>query len=425
MKKFWVFAAGLIFALLFVFVAAAAEESAPAREMVTLSGIITSATDADGDGVLDEGGSVSLRLFTGGPAYTVELTFTEDEFDDMALSAGEEKDVDVSVRAYAVNAAVSAEYYGEAELLGKDYFSERDVDKIRRCLLAASRGNSGESTVLPKGNEVYNTYISGGEKAEELSFAYDGESGTKITYRGTEYTAAKKIGGKNKIVITENGKGFPLSELGGKIKSVSEGEMLALFGDVNGDGLFDVMDIKSYSSFAPISAEWNAAAGVRGKALSYLLFDRELRAYVPDGRTFSAKNAEGAGLYLLLANEKGEARLFTPALCKDSEGGYARFGAVRNAKIISAEAAAESVKVTFEGGKSVLLPTKAKLAGEITTEIFFEVSGKIGAKTVQINSWFSSLAEFYVEKGAASLAGKTATAVFGADGTAVYFEINE
>jgi hypothetical protein len=323
---------------------------------------------------------------------------------------------------------VSAEYFGFAELLCKDYFRENDTKKIKECMLAACRKNGEDAadTVFPKGNEVYSTYINGGENAEDISFIYDAESGTaKIIYKGNEYTAAKKIGKKNTVVVTESGNVFPLSELGSKIKSVSEGEMLALFGDVDGDGLFDVMDIKSYSSFAPVSAEWNAAAGVRGKALSYLLFDRELRAYVPDGRTFSAKNAEGAGLCLLLANEKGEARLFTPALCKDGAGGYARFGALRNAKIISAETAEESVKVTFEGGQTVLLPTKAKLAGEITAEIFFEVSGKIGAKTVKINSWFNSLAEFYEDNGAESLSGKTATAVFGADGTAVYFEINE
>ena len=396
MKKYFVFAAVLVFSLVLVF-AAVADESAPVKERITLAGIITDITDIDGDGVLDKGGKAEIMLFL--ENGTVKLAFTEDEFDDMALAAGEEKNVDVSAGAYAVNAVVSAEYFGFAELLGKDYFRENDTKKIKECMLAACRKNGEDAadTVFPKGNEVYSTYINGGENAEDISFIYDAESGNV----------------------------FPLSELGDKIKSVSEGEMLALFGDVDGDGLFDVMDIKSYSSFAPVSAEWNAAAGVRGKALSYLLFDRELRAYVPDGRTFSAKNAEGAGLCLLLANEKGEARLFTPALCKDGEGGYARFGALRNAKIISAETAEESVKVIFEGGQTVLLPTKAKLAGEITAEIFFEVSGKIGAKTVKINSWFNSLAELYEDNGAESLSGKTATAVFGADGTALYFEINE
>ncbi len=425
MKKYFVFAAILVFSLVLVF-AAAADESAPVKERITLAGIITDITDIDGDGVLDKGGKAEIMLFL--ENGTVKLAFTEDEFDDMALAAGEEKNVDVSAGAYAVNAVVSAEYFGFAELLGKDYFRENDNKKIKECMLATCRKNGEDTadTVFPKGNEVYSTYINGGENAEDISFIYDAESGTaKIIYKGNEYTAAKKIGKKNTVVVTESGNVFPLSELGSKIKSVSEGEMLALFGDVDGDGRFDVMDIKSYSSVAPVSAEWNAAAGVRGKALSYLLFDKELRAYVPDGRTFSAKNAEGAGLCLLLANEKGEARLFTPALCKDGEGGYARFGALRNAKIISAETAEESVKVTFEGGQTVLLPTKAKLAGEITAEIFFEVSGKIGAKTVKVNSWFNSLAEFYEDNGAESLSGKTATAVFGADGTAVYFEINE
>ncbi len=431
MKKFFVFAAAVIFALLPAFLSSA-EESAPVKERITLAGIITSATDADGDGVLDEGGGVSLMLFTGGPAYSVTLTFAEDEFDDIALTSGEEKDVDVSARAYAVNAVVSAEYYGYAELLGKDYFVEKDIDKIKKCLLAACRGNGGgaEGTVLPKGNEIYTTYLSGGEKAEEISFIYDEESGgARLIYKGTEYTAAKKIGKKNTIVITESGTALPLSEAKCKIKEVTEGEMLALFGDVDGDGLFDVMDIKSYSSFSPISAEWNAAAGTRGEALSYVLFDRELRAHVPEGRTFSAKYAEGAGLYLLLANEKGEKRFFAPALCRDSEGGYARFGAVRNAKITSAQVLPESVKVTFEGGETVLLPSKEKLAGEITAEICFEVSGAFGAKPVQINSaecsWFASLASFYEQNGAAALIGKGATVVFDADGTAIYAEITE
>ena len=199
--------------------------------------------------------------------------------------------------------------------------------------------------------------------------------------------------------------------------------MLALFGDVDGDGLFDVMDIKSYSSFACVSDEWNAPVGVMGEARSYVLFDRELRAHVPEGRTFSAKNAEGAGLCLLLANEKGEARLFTPALCRAEEGAYARFGAVRNAKITAVQASAENVQVTFEGGETVLLPTKEKMAEEMTAEIFFEVSGVFGAKSVNINAWLGSLAEFYEENGAEALEGKTATAVFTADGNAVYIEI--
>lgn len=428
MKKFLACACVIFLALVSFFCAFAAEESAPQKERVTLSGIITSVTDADGDGLLDKGGSVGIMLLTGGRAHSVNLTFTEDEFDDMALTSGAEKEVDVSVRAYAVNAVVSAEYLGDAALPGKDYFEKSDEEKIKKCLLDACRKNGEDiaDTVLPKGNEVYSTYVSDGENAGALSFSYDEESGTaRIIYKGNEYTAAKKIGGKNKIVITESGTALPLSEVKCKIKAVTEGEMLALFGDVDGDGLFDVMDIKSYSAFAPISAEWNAAAGVRGKAFSYVLFDRELRSCVPEGRTFSAKNAEGAGLSLLLANENGEARLFTHALCRNGEGGYTRFVAVRNAKITSAEIADECVKVTFEGGETVILPTAVKEEKAVTVEIFFEVSGEVGSKTVKINSWFGSLAEFYRGNGAATLEGKTATAVFGADGKAVYFEINE
>ena len=201
--------------------------------------------------------------------------------------------------------------------------------------------------------------------------------------------------------------------------------MLALFGDVDGDGLFDVMDIKSYSAFAPISAEWNAPSGVCGKPLSYVLFDRELCSYVPAGRTFSAKNAEGAGLFLLLANEQGEARLFTPALCRGADGGYTVFGCVRNEEITAVQATAENVLLTFAGGKTLLLPTAEGLAGEVTAEIFFEVSGNIGSKTVKINSWLGSLAGFYEEMGEAALTGKNATAVFTSDGTAVYIEITE
>ena len=178
MKKILFCAVLIVFALATCIVAAAAE-GAPVNERLTLTGIITSATDADGDGLLDKGGSLGLRLFTTGMAESVVLTFSEDEFNDMAVTCGEEKAVDVSVRAYAVNAVVSVEYYGKAELLGKDYLEEAEKAKIKSCLLSACRKNGEDvsDTVFPKGNEVCSTYISGGEGSLSPSFSYDEESG--------------------------------------------------------------------------------------------------------------------------------------------------------------------------------------------------------------------------------------------------------
>ena len=246
------------------------------------------------------------------------------------------------------------------------------------------------------------------------------------------YTVLKKLapGKKNEIYITENGSTVPLSELESKILNPAEGEMTAHFTDVDGDGLFDFMDIKSRAEFAPLSTEWNAPAGMRGAALSYVLFDAEARISAPYGRTFSARYKEGTGLSVLVASDNGELLFSAEALCYDeSAREYVPFTAVRNGKITAAENAGGHVKVTFESGETALLPSPEALAGEIEAEIFFRIEEAVGSKTVNRNSaecpWFGTLAQIYAEGGAEALAGKTATAVFAADGTAIYAEITE
>ena len=406
-------------------------EGGKEKQRIPLNAIISSATDIDGDGFLDKTGTVGIKLMVSSPVGYVDLTFSEEEFNDMALTVGDDKSVSTSLGAYSVGSAISIEYYGYPELIEKLFFEASDLSEIKKCLLAACRKNGEDvrDTAVPRGNEVYSTY--GASAQPEIFFSYDTEKdAAKLFYNGTEYTVAKKFGIKNTRFITENGNTFPLSELGSKIKGLAEGEMLALFGDVDGNGLFDIMDIKSYADFSPLCTEWNAAAGVKGAALSYVLFDREVRLSAPSGRIFTAKNAAGAGLSLLIANENGEYLFSAPALCYDGQGAeYVRFGAVRSAKITSAEETAVGVKVIFEGGEEALLPTKQMLAEKMEAKIFFEVRGAIGSKTLTINSqngsWFESLASFYEQNEAVSLVGKTATAVFAADGTAIYAEITE
>jgi hypothetical protein len=429
MKKLLVlfFAVLLSSALIFASYAEGGKE----KQHITLNAIISSATDIDGDGFLDKTGTLGIKLIVSSPVGYVDLAFSEEEFNDMALTVGDDKSVRTSLGAYSVGAAISIEYYGYPELLEKLFFEASDLSEIKKCLLAACRKNGEDvrDTALTHGNEVYSTY--GASAQPELSFSYNAETdGAKLFYNGTEYTVAKKFGIKNTIFITENGNAFPLSELGSKIKGLAEGEMLALFSDVDGNGLFDVMDIKRYADFSPLCTEWNAAAGVKGAALSYVLFDREVRLSAPSGRAFTAKNAEGAGLSMLITNENGGCLFSAPALCYDGQSGeYIRFGAVRNAKISSSEAKGEHIAVTFESGESVLFPSTEMLAEDMEAELFFEVRGAIGSKTVNINSaecsWFASLARIYAENGADTLAGKTATAVFSADGTAIYVNITD
>ena len=406
----------------------ASESADTENKHLSFTGIIKDATDIDGDGFLDKNGNIEIRIILSGPLKYVDVVFSEKDFSCMAYAEGEEKQVCTRLGSYAENTVVTMEYYGDPSLMEKSIFYECDLDAIKKCFLSACKKNGVDvsDTVFPLGNEIYDSSNSD----ESISLFYDNEGNVALTYKGESYSVAKKFGIKNTLFITEGGNAFPLSELENKIKSAAEGEMLALFGDIDGDGRFDIMDIKSCYSFAPFSAEWNAAAGAKGAAFSYVLFDREVRLSAPSGRTFSAKNAEGSGLSVAIANEKGEYRFSSPALCYDKHSGeYVRFGAVRSAKITDAEETETGVKVTFEGGEEILLPTAQMLTEEMETELFFEVSGAIGSKTLTINSkngsWYSSLASFYEQNGSASLEGKTATAVFAADGTAIYVEINE
>jgi len=423
-----------LFALIFFALTsplAAGSESVEQKESLLFTGVVGSATDINSDGILDGDGEISVKIFTGGPAGFITLTFSEKEFSEMASEKTADGCVSTAVDSYAVGAVLSLEYYGYAEATEKDYFTASDVEKVKKGFIAAAVKNKS-GTVFPRRNEVYDSYEISGEK-ESISVSYDEASGNAVLfYGGEEYTVAKKYtyGRKNTIVITERGNTFPLSELESKIKSLTEGEMLALFGDIDGDGLFDIMDIKSYSTFAPLSAEWNAPAGIYGAAFSYVLFDAEARISSPDGRTFSARCKVGAGLSVLIADEKGKYRFSAPALCKcEGKDEYARFGAVRNGKITAAEDAGEYILITFESGEEVLFPSAERLTRGISTEIFFEASGAVSSKTVNINkgesSWFYSLAQFYAKHGAGEFTGKTATAVFAADGTAVYADITE
>ena len=411
----------LLFALIFSALAlplTAAE--AEKKEKLTFTGIVSSAADADGDGFIDVGGEVRVRIFTGGAAGSVTLSFSEAELADMAGAESGSLGV-------LAGTVMKLDYYGYASLTSKDYFTESDLEKVKGGFLAAAIKNEGGSAfLLPF--EVYSTRA----EQKSLSVSYDGEGGAKLFYDGEEYTVLKKPAGgnKNEIFITERGNAFPLSELESKIPNPAEGEMTAHLTDADGDGLFDFMDIKSRAEYAPLSAEWNAPAGVRGAALSYVLFDAEARISAPYGRTFSARHKDGAGLSVLVASDKGELLFSAEALCYDgSRKEYVPFTAVRNGKITAAENSGGHVKVTFESGETALLPSPEALAGEIEAEIFFRMEEAVGSKTVNINSaecpWFGTLAQIYAEGGAEALAGKTATAVFAADGTAVYADITE
>ena len=407
------------------------------EESLYFKGIITSVTDIDGDGMLDKGGYAEIMLLVESPARFVSLRFSEEDFRNMIG----EHSVCTRTGTYAVNTVLRMEYYGDGEITKKDYFSESDTKKIelgfaKACFIKDGKETlSPRKTVTPEGNEIYSTYATDGEpSSENLSYVYNAESGeAKLFYKETEYTVVTRLFKKaeNPIVITENGKPISFSEIGGKIKALGEGEMTALFGDIDGDGIFEIMDIKKYSAFAPLSPEWNAGAGIKGEAFSYVLFDKKVRLYAPTGRTFSASHSEGTGLSLAIADESGEYRFSAPLLCYNkAEERYQSFEAVRGEKITSAEAEGESIKVTFESGKSALFPGAEKLADRSMEAEFFYFSGKEHISvSALINkeecSWFASLAKLYAENGADSLTGKSVTAVFGADGTAIYAEIIE
>ena len=440
-------AIGLLFCSAFAMFAFGAEEKNGAESTVC-TGIIVSATDINGDSVLDGGGKIEIKLFLESRAGEVTLSFTEEEFCALALTFGEEKKVNLAVggNGYAVNTVLSMEYYGELSLLENESFTAAQKRALKRGFAAAQR-KKGSATVLPSGNEVYSTYLSldiGGRaelcpKAAQSGFSaeYDAATDTaKITYRGVTYTAAKRLGGaqENPLVVTENGEPLAFSEICTRVKSLAEGEMLALFGDtVQNEGeeerVFELLDLKKSRDFAPVSEEFNPCTGVCGKEYSYVLFDSEARMSVPYGRTFSARKAEGAGLCLVLcAAEASGYYESASALCFDAEKGeYVSFVAVHGEKVMSAKENGDYVEVTFESGKSALLPGKALLENkEMSAELFYELYGFLGSKSVKINaeqsSWFASLAKLYGD--GASLEGAKLTVVFGADGKALYAEVN-
>ena len=458
MKKFYalvILVLMLVFSCAFAgFSAASAEaestaESEPPKPTfgtAYFKGIISAVTDTNEDGLLDAGGKAEIKLLLASPAGYVNLSFSESEFDGMALTEGENANVCTEVGAYCVNAVVSMEYYGDFTVFEKAYFTKEDIEKIENGFISAALGK-GEATVLPEGNEVYSTYLSTaeGKKAElyesaldaGFAFEYNAESGkATLCYRGVKYTLAKKLGAsaENPILVTENGKPIPFAEVEVKLKSLAEGEMLALFGDLTPEEggevpKFELLDIKSTRPFAPVSEIFGAHSALKGEARSYVLFDREVRAYVPHGRAFCSRVAEGAGLALVLsACEPGAGYYENVKLYKSAS--LEAFTLIRGEKITAAQNEGEYIRVMLESGKTALLPGAAMLENtEMTAELFYELGGSIGSVNVRVNaegsSWFSSLINALGKGGEAaeSLIGLRLTAALGEGEHAVFAEI--
>ena len=444
MKKFFAIASCaaaliLIFCAVFGVFAASAEFETP--EYGKLKGIVAKVTDMNGDGVLDSGGKIEIKIIS--PGGVAVLSFSESEFDDIALSSGKNKNVSVGAEAYAVNAVVELEFFGRLSLLSGADISENAVE-IKEGVFSAFRKNGGAPAVLPRGNEVYSTFLTvdEGKRAElpseaasaGLAFYFDGQKGSaEVVYRGVTYTAVKKLGesnAENPLVVTANGEALGFAELRAYAKSFAQGEMLALFGDMDGGGekqVFELLDFKKARAFAPVSAEFNPVSGEKGEAFSYVLFDSEARSSVPAGRVFSVRRAEGAGLSLVLASKEPGAGYYENVKVYVSAS-LEEFEYVRGEQITGAQNEGDFVKVTLASGKTVLLPGKSALENrEMRADFYYTLGGSTGFQTAHINraesSWFSSLEAFFAVNEANELAGKSLTAVFGEGGRAVYAEI--
>jgi hypothetical protein len=428
----------------------AADEGEPKEESAVYKGIVAFATDMDSDGFLDNGGKIEINLVLPGGKGLCNLTFSKSDFAEIAVSSGAKKNVSLAAgtaEGYAVNTVVDMHFYGFTSVFDGE-ITESKKEEIKKGFAFAAK--NGEASVLPTGNELYSTYLltDSGKKAAlpkeaasaAFSFRYnEGKGSAELSYRGVTYTVVKKLINndvENPIVITVNGKAASPAETEDFLLNFAEGEIEVLFGDLENEAdgqIFELADIRSARAFAPVSAELNALSGKRDEAFSYVLFDREVRFGLPCGYAFSAREAEGAGLNIVLCTLEAGAGYYESArlFCRSPKSGECEeIEYARGEKITDAKREGEFVRVALESGKSLLLPSKSALENrEMSAELFYNLNGAEGSVSVIINSpessWFSSLAIFYSENGAGAekLAGKRLTAAFDAEGHAIFAEI--
>jgi hypothetical protein len=112
-------------------------------------GIISSASDRDGDGFLDADGRVEITLIRDCGSLT--MVFGSQEFAAMATEDGGERLVRVSGEgAFAPGTEISMEYYGNILLLGKEKPTAQEASEIRCGFLSAAQKQDGGITVKPK-----------------------------------------------------------------------------------------------------------------------------------------------------------------------------------------------------------------------------------------------------------------------------------
>lgn len=406
-----------------------------------LTGVIKA--PVTGDVLNDE--DVTVSVLVGYNRY-VDVTFTAEEFTKIAIDDNGKVDLTTGENGYEFNTIVSIKYYGNIFVLEKakeTSLTEKEIGYIHDGMLGAYNEATGEATVIPvAGYSYYSTYLvnkDGGKPTLSLEekLVYDRDT-NKLTYKGVEYviaSASDNVEG-NKIVARMNGVDVTPAEFAASYKNFAQGEMYMVFCDLEKDSegvLYEYVEIVDCRDFAALHTGLNEVLG-NGKALSYILYNRDIAVPAPDGLAFaiSAIN-QNNGLMIALCTESDGSKVspcYTYTSVYYAENTKSVFTTVKGFVSKVEDAEEGYYKVTFEDGSSAVIPTENKLSGAINAEFFYTVAGDWSSKTININSgaksWFKTLATVYrtMSDDKAQLVSRYLEVVVDADGKAVHVAVD-
>ncbi|MBO5908934.1 MAG: hypothetical protein J6Q67_04040 [Clostridia bacterium] len=406
-----------------------------------LTGVIKAPTA--GDVLTNE--NVTVSVLVGYNRY-IDVTFTAEEFTKIAIDDNGKVDLTTGENGYEFNTIVSIKYYGNIFVLEKaeeSSLSEKEIRYVHDGILGAYNEQTGEATVVPvAGYSYYSTYLvnKNGEKPTlsiNEKLVYDRET-NKLTYKGVEYviaSASDNVEG-NKIVARINGVEVTPADFAAEYKNFAQGEMYMVFCDLEKDSdnvLYEYVEIVDCRDFAPLHTGLNEVLG-NGKALSYILYNRDIAVPAPDGLAFaiSAINPNN-GLMIALCTESSGSKIspcYTYTSVYYAENTESAFNTVKGFVSKVEDAEEGYYKVTFENGSTAIIPTENKLSGAMNTEFFYTVAGDWASKIVNINygakSWFKTLAAVYrtMSDDKAQLVSRYIEVVLGADGKAVHVAVD-
>ena len=406
-----------------------------------LTGVITG-PDAELDVLGNE--NVTVVIYVGGDSR-VEVSFTAEEFKNMAITTDGKVDLTTGENGYEVNTVVSVKYYGDLSVIKKsaDRLTEKEIAEIRAGILEAS---DGEVSIIPvSGYSVYDTYLVNVQGqtpvlSEKNKVTFDKET-HKLTYRGVVYTIASsedEVSG-NKLVARINGLEISPEKFAEAFKNLAEGEVKLIFCDSvkeEGTAVYESVEVVSCRAFASLHVGLNDVRN-NGKIYSYILYKKSI--INSSASDISIMGNDANGLMIALFNDPADGKHYPFYKYVDIYSAANSTASFKTVKGIIEKVEMSEVEGYYEvtvSGKKILIPTADGLENAINTEFFYNVDGDWASATININtnysnsneykSWFKDLESAYsiMKNDMEQLVAKQVEVVYSrTDGKAVYVSV--